>query len=97
MRKMDKKRDKDIVAALTEVCEAAKLESEGFAWISHRVNFQRFPESLQVSCAYSSASQLNLAKQNGEQQGLVKQIVDGLANKGIVLAKPQRQIEFISE
>ena len=94
---MDKKRDKDIVAALTEVCEMAKLESEGFAWISHRVNLQRFPESLQISCVYFSASQLAEAKQKGEQQALSHQIVDGLANKGIVLAKPKRQIEFISE
>ncbi|WP_220720618.1 hypothetical protein [Agarivorans litoreus] len=97
MRKMDKKRDKDIVAALTEVCEDAKQRCEGFAWISHSVNFQRFPDSLLVSCAYASQSLLSEASESGEQQELTQQVVAALANKGIVILKPQRQIRFISE
>lgn len=97
MRKMDKKRDKDIVAALTEVCEEAKQRSEGFAWISHSVNFQRFPDSLLVSCAYASQSLLSEANESGEQRELTQQVVAALANKGIVIAKPKQQIRFISE
>ncbi|WP_305811974.1 hypothetical protein [Photobacterium leiognathi] len=40
MRKMDKKRDNTIVAALTQVCHTAQEEDNGFQWLTHTVNFR---------------------------------------------------------
>ncbi|MGY5450188.1 Fis family transcriptional regulator [Agarivorans sp. MS3-6] len=94
---MDKKRDKDIVTALTEVCEAAKLHNEGFSWISHKVNYQRFPDSLQVLCVYHNRATLLAAEQVGEPKQLMLKIDQQLATKGIVLRNAKRQIQFDSE
>jgi hypothetical protein len=53
MRKTDKKTDQQIVRALTAVCESAKDDVEGFEWLTHEVDYQRFPESLQVTLAFA--------------------------------------------
>lgn len=52
MRKTDKKTDREIIHALTELCEAAKYTHEGFTWLTHEVNYQRFPQSLQVTLVF---------------------------------------------
>ncbi len=52
MRKTDKKTDCEIIHALTELCEAAKYTHEGFTWLTHEVNYQRFPQSLQVTLVF---------------------------------------------
>lgn len=53
MRKTDKKRDQLIIRALTAVCEKAKDDVEGFEWLTHEVDYQRFPQSLQVTLAFT--------------------------------------------
>lgn len=97
MRKMDKPRERAIVAALTEVCEAEKQRNSEFAWISHRVNYQRFPDSLLLICAYRQPEHLARAISKGETQAISQQITQALAQRGISLTKPQRQLRFISE
>ncbi len=51
MRKTDKKREQLIVDTLNAVCEEA-LGSQlaGFRWLTHLVDYQRYPQSLQVLC-----------------------------------------------
>ncbi|RUO29239.1 hypothetical protein CWE12_09650 [Aliidiomarina sedimenti] len=48
MRKTDKKTDREIIRQLTDLCEAAKDTHPGFIWLTHEVNYQRFPQSLKV-------------------------------------------------
>ncbi|MCC5878822.1 MAG: hypothetical protein JJU03_02850 [Idiomarina sp.] len=48
MRKTDKKTDREIIKQLTALCEAAKDTHTGFIWLTHEVNYQRFPQSLKV-------------------------------------------------
>ncbi|GDY24790.1 hypothetical protein AHAT_06800 [Agarivorans sp. Toyoura001] len=97
MRKMDKKRDKDIVAALTTVCEAAKLDNADFSWISHQVNYQRFPDSLEVQCVYVHQDALKSAERAGELKNITEQINLELNVKGIQLNNLKRQVRFSSE
>ncbi|EKE84374.1 hypothetical protein [Idiomarina xiamenensis] len=64
MRKTDKKRERDIIRALTELCEAAKLDHPGFIWLTHEVNYQRFPQSLQVTLVFAeSVNDAQMAEQ----------------------------------
>ncbi|RUO32451.1 hypothetical protein [Aliidiomarina soli] len=53
MRKTDKKTDREIIQQLTQVCEAAKDTHTGFIWLTHEVNYQRFPQSLQVVLVFN--------------------------------------------
>ncbi|MFC0445510.1 hypothetical protein ACFOD1_05540 [Pseudidiomarina halophila] len=53
MRKTDKKLERDIVRELTAVCEAAKPTCSGFEWLTHTVDYTRFPESLRVTLVFN--------------------------------------------
>ena len=43
---------------LTEVCEAALKEIEGFQWLTHFVNYSKFPGSLKVVCIFDTNANL---------------------------------------
>lgn len=55
MRKTDKKLEQRIIRQLTQVCEAAKAEYSGFVWLTHTVNYQRFPQSLKVTLMFNQS------------------------------------------
>ena len=59
MRKLDKKLEKRIVAALNDACESALETYEGFQWLTHLVNYQSFPESLSIICVFDTQENLN--------------------------------------
>ena len=85
-----KQTERDIIRSLTEVCEDAKVEHEGFVWLTHEVNYQRFPQSLVVILVFdeyvSEPSMLSaLAALVPEVQRALKPIVGG--------ELPARQIE----
>lgn len=94
MRKTDKKSDREIIHALTELCEAAKYTHEGFTWLTHEVNYQRFPQSLQVTLVFDDeVSETTLL---AEFRDLVPQVQAALEPViGQVL--PARQIEAARE
>lgn len=94
MRKTDKKTDCEIIHALTELCEAAKYTHEGFTWLTHEVNYQRFPQSLQVTLVFDDeVSETTLL---AEFRDLIPQVQAALEPViGQVL--PARQIEAARE
>lgn len=53
MRKSDKKLDNEIIRQLTEVCETMKPQLSGFVWLTHTVNYQRFPASLNITLVFN--------------------------------------------
>ena len=90
MRKSDKKIDNEIIRRLTEVCEAAKQRCTGFVWLTHEVNYQRFPQSLKVTLVFDDeiAEALLLSEFRGlviEVQRALEPVVGG--------ALPANQIE----
>jgi hypothetical protein len=59
MRKTDKKIDNQIRLALTDVCEIALKEVDGFQWLTHVVNYSNFPKSLKVVCVFDTNENLS--------------------------------------
>jgi len=59
MRKTDKKIDNQIRAALTDVCDTALEEFDGFQWLTHLVNYSNFPKSLRVVCVFDTNENLD--------------------------------------
>lgn len=57
MRKTDKKIDRALSAVLTEACDTAKGEFEGFSWLTHLVDYGNFPASLSVVCVFDTNEQ----------------------------------------
>ncbi|RUO73651.1 hypothetical protein [Idiomarina seosinensis] len=53
MRKTDKKLEREIIRELTQLCEAAKFDHEGFIWLTHEVDYRQFPQSLKVTLVFN--------------------------------------------
>ncbi|WP_440875965.1 Fis family transcriptional regulator [Thalassotalea sp. PLHSN55] len=58
MRKSDKKLDNQLTKALTQVCESALKDINGFNWLTHLVNYNNFPKSLKIVCVFDSDESL---------------------------------------
>ena len=58
MRKTDKKIDNQLRLVLTEVCEVALKNIDGFQWLTHLVNYANFPSSLKVVCVFDTNENL---------------------------------------
>lgn len=97
MKKSDKKIENALVQSLTEVCDHALASVAGFCWLTHRVNYDRFPASLRVVCVFESDQALAAAEDAGALAHLREVIRLALADLGIKLQKPKQQIVFDSE
>jgi len=79
MRKTDKKIDNTLRRLLTEVCDSALENVEGFKWLTHLVDYDNFPESLSVICIFNTNSELAQArslKRDNYLRNLIKQKLD---------------------
>ena len=96
MRKSDKKIDNKLRVALTEVCDFALENVEGYQWITHTVNYDAFPASLQVTCAFSSQQAIDDLRQSQQDLTLKKEIAQKLSAVGVKIDM-SKQVKFIIE
>lgn len=95
MKKTDKKIDKKLREALTNVCEWALDEIDGYQWISHSVNYDRFPASLMINCAFTSQKEIDSLKHSQQDKHLQKIIYEKLADVDIKLQDLNKQIKWM--
>jgi len=95
MRKTDKKIDKNLRLALTEVCEIALDTVQGYQWVTHSVKYDAFPASLHISCGFSSAQAIAQLQRTQQDLVLKKLIVKHLMAVGINLKDVNKQIKFV--
>ncbi|QFI38873.1 Fis family transcriptional regulator [Moritella marina ATCC 15381] len=97
MTKTEKKIDNNLCKVLTDVCETAKDEIQGFQWLTHQVNYANFPTSLKLTCVFESnadIAQLTTSKQDLRLYALLTQ---ALMSMDVKLKNPNKQIKFDSE
>lgn len=97
MKKSDKKQDNRLRHQLTRVCEDALETHPGFRWLTHTVNYQRFPQSLSIICVFESEDDIEQLYLHQQEQPLLRAIKTALANENIHLKHPHRHIRFDSE
>lgn len=97
MRKTDKKMDNQIRKSLTRVCEHALNYIEGFQWLTHHVDYRRFPESLRVICVFDTNESLSEAINRGDDDRLRQHIRDQLHSIKVTVADIEGVVSFISE
>ena len=85
MNKTVKKLDKNVIKALTIVCEHAKQDIVGFEWLTHSANYANFPGSLVITCVLNQSDSLNLMLVSEQDKELRKQIQKQLLKAGILL------------
>ncbi len=83
MRKTDKKFDNQLKLLLTEVCETALKEVDGFQWLTHTVNYSNFPKSLKVVCVFDTDEQLSTFTRNSSKNSLTALIQVKLNEIGV--------------
>jgi len=97
MRKSDKKLEKSIVSALTDVCENTLKQYEGFQWLTHTVNFYSFPESLSIICVFDTQDNLNKTMESDTVNEFKAAIESSLSINNIKVKDIKRRILFDTE
>ena len=97
MNKTSKKHERNITKALTKVCEYLKYEIEGFAWITHTVDYAHFPDSLVITCVFDTQEHLNKAIEQQNDLFLIKYIKQTLLQHSILLNSAKLNLKFDTE
>lgn len=89
--------DRRLIQTLTEACESAKAEIQGFEWLTHRVDYARLPASLRVIWVFDSEASRLAALAAGQGQRMVDFTAMALAEAGLRLAAVDQHVVFDSE
>jgi len=82
---------------LTNACEAAKVEVQGFQWLTHRVNYNQFPDSLSVICFFDTKANLKQAREHNKDQLMVALIKSELEHINIRFKDIKGHVFFDTE
>ena len=97
MKKTDKKIENAIRKSLTEVCEIALKDTDGFEWITHLVNYSNFPKSLSIICVFDTNVALSNLLSSGKDEYLYQLIKDKLVAASIPINDIRQQVSFDTE
>jgi hypothetical protein len=92
MSKTTKKLNDRLLLVLQKLTLQAKDELEGLASVSHTVQFDLFPGSLLVNCAFETPDLLDEAKSSEKQYQ--KKLNSMLLKQGILLKEPVHNLKF---
>ncbi|MBA6096240.1 hypothetical protein [Pseudomonas juntendi] len=89
--------ERELVACLTEACEAAKAEIVGFSWLTHRLDPHEFPASLRITWVFEQEAD-KLAALAGDAKGRMLALTRlALEQAGVALDHPAWHVRFDSE
>jgi len=97
MKKHEKKIEKVLRAALTEVCKTALDEVQGFKWITHLADHNDFPSSLSVVCVFDTNYDLSSALKARKDDYLCSLIKEKLSAVDVHIKAIRPHITFDTE
>jgi len=97
MRKTDKKLDNALREALTDVCEVALEQFEGFQWLTHLVNYNAFPSSLSIVCVFEENAHLAAFFDRKQDDAFCQLIKEGLFRLDIGIKDWRKHVSFDTE
>ena len=97
MKKSDKKIEKALRDALTQVCETALGSVSGFVWLTHLVNFNAFPNSLKIVCVFEIDVDLSSAREAKQDEYLCRLITEELNEVNVSIKNLNQHILFDTE
>lgn len=89
--------ERRLVATLTEACEVAKAEIQGFDWLTHEVDYQAFAQSLVVIWVFDTRANQELAVSNGLDRRMRELTATALEDACVDQPATDRYIRFDSE
>ena len=97
MRKTDKKIDNQLRLVLTDVCETALKQIDGFQWLTHIVEYSDFPNSLKVMCIFDTNENLSCYVSKNAGGELKSFIRKKLQEIGVSIKNIDRHVTFDTE
>ena len=97
MNKNEKNLDKAIVKALSDICETLKLRYDSFAWLTHFVNYNQYPQSLKIVFVFESNHALKKAKSEGLFKDIFELTESRLKRKSITIKHIDKAVFFDTE
>lgn len=89
--------ERELARALTWACESAKSSIVGFEWLTHRVDYDRFPDSLIVTWVFDSDKNMSDAVASRCRQMMHDLTQSAFNDIGITVSDVARHVEFDSE
>jgi len=97
LKKNEKKTENAIVKALNGVCEKLKDESDGFIWLTHFVDYSRFPQSLKLVYVYDTNDSLINAKNKTMFKTIFDLTETRLRSEGVYIKNIHQSLFFDTE
>ncbi|MNE47533.1 hypothetical protein D3C80_1419440 [compost metagenome] len=89
--------ERRLVATLTEACETAKAQVIGFSWLTHVVDYARFPTSLKVIWVFETQADQDRALAAGQDRFMVELTAMALQACDLTLERVDALVHFDSE
>ena len=89
--------ERTLAATLTDACEAGKAEIVGFQWLTHDVDYQRFPASLRVIWVFASQAEQDAAIARGQDRLMQELTAAALQAAAIRLDAPAAHVHVDNE
>jgi len=89
--------ERTLAATLTDACEAAKSEIVGFQWLTHDVDYQRFPASLRVIWVFASQAEQDAAIAKGQERLMQQLTAAALQVAEVSLENPAAHVRLDNE
>lgn len=89
--------ERRLSAALTHACEQAKHQLPGFCWLTHEVDYQRFPESLVVTWVFDTHPHLANALKGEARRCINDLTAEALVDAGVDVGDAAKHLDLDSE
>lgn len=89
--------ERELARALTHACEVAKSELIGFEWLTHRVDYERFPASLVVTWVFDTDQHMKDATASSGAARMQALTLEAFEDIGITVTSIASHLEMDSE
>ncbi|MBW8354980.1 MAG: hypothetical protein K0M54_14250 [Pseudomonas sp.] len=86
-----------LAVTLTEACESAKAQIEGFAWLTHEADYAAFPSSLVVVWVFDTQAHKERALDAGQGPLMIELTARALNEAQVCLDSLAAHVFFDSE
>ncbi|MGE8068143.1 hypothetical protein [Pseudomonas sp. NPDC089569] len=86
-----------LIATLTEACETAKTEIEGFCWLTHTADTNAFVQTLKVTWVFDTLANKQLAQTSTRKARVFELTATALNEANIDLRPSDHSVRFDSE
>ncbi|WFS17291.1 hypothetical protein P9K38_17780 [Pseudomonas sp. 905_Psudmo1] len=89
--------ERELIRTLTLACETAKSEIVGFQWLTHDVDYERFPQSLCVTWMFDSEASRARALASSDKARMLELTLAAFDEVGISVSSIATHVAFSVE